>query len=267
MVLAFSFFSYPVRVAEIWTKIFELGKGKKKKREMKREPPINPEYGEDDWRSRYPPWWHAIVGRNKEHLKRLLDEGLDPSRLVPDMGNPNVHTSPLAYIVGSCHGEMLKLAAPYCSDINSICSTLSDGRAHTPLQRALLCSTHWEMARILIDNGAVLTDDMVEKAKEMDKDRLYPIPFSSDRVIYDFWIHVSCMKATAWCMRHIGDVWPDMIEIAVRDRMGNDEFATDLYLVEGEDDSSDSWRWSDDSSSSVNNSDEEAFAPRKRQKM
>jgi hypothetical protein len=249
--------------AEIWTKFFELGKGKK------------------NWRCEsmradsYPPWWHAIVGRNILELKRLLEEGLDPSRLVPEMGNPNIQTSPLAYIIGACQTEQLKIAIPYCSNINTICSTLTDGRTHTPLERSLLCSTHWEMAHTLIDNGAALTDDMIEKAKEMDKDVYYPIAGTSDRVIYDFYCHVRHMKATAWCMWQMGGAWPDIIEPVVRDRMGNNEFATDLWARHGEEeeDSSDSWIWSDDSSSSNSSSssddeqDGDDAGPRKRQKM
>lgn len=241
---------------------------------MKRGPPINPDYGEDDWRSSYPPWWHAIIRRNMKQLECLLNDGLDPSRVqeITPSNNHEFSTTPLAYIVGSCNEEMLKLAAPYCSDINGICSYMNDGRAHTALQRASLCCTHWPMARILIDHGATLTEDLVEKAKEMDKEDMYYVDANTvDRVIYDFYLHVLRMKATAWCMQQIGGVWLDIIQLVVRDRMGNDEFATDLWAREVEDDSSsDSWRWSDDSSSGNDSEEEEKngeASPLKRQKV
>ena len=237
-------------------------------------PPINPDYPENDWRSRYPSWWHAIIGRDINALKRLLDDGLDPSSLVPAVCGNNVDacTSPLAYIVGSCHCEMLKIAVPYCSDLSGFCSHLQDGRSHTPLQRAAMCRTHWEMARILIDNGAMLPNDLVENAQQWERSMFCPPPGTTDRVIYDFYHHVQRMRATAWCMRQIGDAWPDMIEIAVRDRMGNDEFATDIGERSDEEEESSSSSSSgmsndDDDDSSYREEEEEDAGPRKRQKM
>lgn len=220
----------------------------------------------------YPPWWRAIIGRKPDDLKKLMDDGLDPSVLVPALKpkSPNLYTSPLAYIVGACNVEMLKIAIPYCSSINGACSVSRvDNRTHTPLQRAQACGFHGELSYVLLHNGAVLTDDLIARAKRYRDAEILPI-HSNDLVVCDFYDHVQRMKAAAWCMGQVGDVWPDMVWPVVHDRMGNDDFSTALKPnkeQENSDDSSFSWSDEEDDSSSSNVNNEEDAGPRKKQKL